>query len=173
MSTAMKSTGILFLIMCCLSVASCTNEDKREAVTLGRRTEEICAALTQAGIPFTKLLNKWMEGERIDIAALKSALTDIEPLPGKYRAEFEKLPYPENQYPVTAYRTSVLAYLDSQQKLVDYLKVIVEKAALQNPGDLTLRKAVDADFSDLRETQQKALNDLNLKRERLNSFLME
>ncbi|RBP38518.1 hypothetical protein DES53_11136 [Roseimicrobium gellanilyticum] len=169
----MKSTGVLLLLIACLLTVGCTSKDKQDAVNLDNRAVEICAALTSAGVPFASHMNKWMDGERTDVAALKSALASIEPLPGKFRGEFEKLPYPENQYAVTAYRTSMLNYLDGQQKLVESLKVVVEKAALHNPGDEALRREVAAEFRGFEATQKKTLNDLNLKRERLNSFLME
>lgn len=173
MSTAMKSTGILFLLISCLLAMGCTSQEKRDARNLANRATEMAAALTSAGAPFAEQINKWLAGERTDIVALKSTLAAIEPLPAKFRDEFEKMPYPENEYAVTAYRTSVLNYLDGQKKLVESLKVIVEKATLHNPGDEALRKQVAADFRGFAAAQQKTLNDINLKAERLNSYMTE
>jgi hypothetical protein len=151
----------------------CTSKDQREARNLANRATEMSAALTSAGAPFAEHINKWLAGERTDIAALKSALGAIKPLPGKFRDEFEKLPYPENQYAVTAYRTSVLNYLDGQKKLAETLQVITEKAALHNPGDEALRRQVAEEFRGLADTQQRTLNDIKLKAERLHSYMQE
>jgi hypothetical protein len=171
----MKSTGTLLLLLSCLLAMGCTQarRDKRDARNLDNRTLEITAALTSAGAPFAEQINDWLAGDRTDIAALKSALAAIEPLPGKFRDEFEKMPYPENQYAVTAYRTSVLNYLDGQKKLIDSLKGIVEKATLHNPADEAFRRQVAEEFRGFADVQQKTIDDMNLKRGRLNSYLME
>ena len=171
----MKSTGILLLLLSCLLAMGCTqaSKDKRDARNLANRATEMAAALTSAGTPFAGQINKWLAGERTDITALKSALAAIEPLPAKFHDEFEKMPYPENQYAVTAYRTSVLNYLDGQKKLAQTLKGVVEKAVLYNPGDEVLRRQVKEEFRSLDVAQQKTLNDVKLKAERLNSYMME
>jgi hypothetical protein len=169
----MKSTGVLFMLMCCLLAVSCTSKDKREAGNLARRATEMAAALTTAGAPFAEQTNKWLAGEKADIPAMKKALEAIEPLPAKFRDEFEKLPYPENQYAVTAYRTSVLNYLDGQKKLAESLKGVVGKAALHNPADEALRRSVAEEFRSFDIAQQKTLNEVKLKAERLDSYMKE
>lgn len=176
MPTVMKSTGVLLLLLtCCVLAAGCTqaSKDKRQARALANRATEMGAALTSAGAPFAEQINKWLAGETIDIGALKSSLAAIEPMPARFHAEFEKMPYPENQYAVTAYRTSVLNYLEGQKKMVGSLRVIAEKAALQNPADEARRKEVAAEFRSLAEAQQKTNTDVRIKAERLTSYLME
>jgi hypothetical protein len=175
MSAALKSTGILLLIMCCALAAGCTqaSRDKRQARALADRATEMGATLTSAGAPFAEQINKWLAGETIDIAALKSALAAIEPLPAKFHAEFEKMPYPENQYAVSSYRTSVLNYLEGQKKLVGSLQEMTEEAALQNPADEERRKKVALEFRSLAEAQQKTNKDVRIKAERLTSYLRE
>ena len=147
--------------------------DKRDALQLANRSIEMSAALTKAGIPFSEHINTWLAGEKTDLPALKAALASIEPLPEKYRAELEKMPYPKDAFAVTAYRTSALEYLKGQEKLVANLKTIVEKVALANPGDEATRKQVSEEFRAMAEAQQKTLNDSKLKTERLNSYLLE
>ena len=171
----MKPAGTLLLLLSCLLVFGCTqaSRDKRDTRNLANRASEMSAALTSAGIPFSEHINAWLAGEKTDIPALKAALGSIAPLPEKYRAEFEKMPYPENQYAVTAYRTSFLNYLEGQQELAASLKGIVEKVSLKNPGDEPLRKEVSEEFRVMAEAQQKTLTDIKLKAERLTSYLLE
>lgn len=169
----MKSTGILFLPVCCLLAVGCTSKEKREASNLATRATEMSEALTMAGKPFADEINKWLAGEKADIPAMKKALEAIEPLPGKFHAEFKKMPYAENQYAVTAYRTSVLNYLESQEKLAVMLKAVTEKAALSNPADEPTRKQVMEQFRGFEGIQQKTLNEIKLKAERLQSYLQE
>lgn len=171
----MKSAGMLLLLVSSLSVMGCSqsSKDKRDARNLANRATEMSAALTAAGAPFAEQINKWLAGEKADIPALRKALETIEPLPGKFHEEFQKMPYAENQYAVTAYRTAVLNYLDSQKKLAGSLKAIVEKAALANPADEATRRQVAEEFRGFAETQQKTLNDIKLKAERLSSYMME
>ncbi|QIF05099.1 hypothetical protein [Roseimicrobium sp. ORNL1] len=169
----MKSTGILFLLIWCLLAVSCTSKDKREASNLARRATEMSAALTTAGKPFADEINKWLAGEKADIPAMKKALEAIEPLPGKFHEEFQLMPYSKEQYAVTAYRTSVLDYLESQQKLAAMLKAVAEKASLSNPADEPTRKQVSEQFRGFEGAQQKTLNDIRIKAERLQSYLQE